>query len=505
MCDDATVTAVSDLLRDPGLALVPVHVPDPEAEVRWVAASELADPAPFLEGGEVLLTTGLGTRGWRGQWHGYVERLVGAGVSALGLGVGLTHRRPPAALVAACRELGLNLVEVPRQTPFVTISRVAARLIADDEEAAARQALEVQRQLTRAALSRDDPSALVARLAAVLTGAAATLTRDGHVEVGPLGPRRGDLDLALVGAEASRIRPQGLRAASSALVDGATTIVQPLGLTGRPTSYLAVLVPGRATDAQRGAVTTAVALLSLAAESRKERRETGRRLRARALELLVRADARTARIVLAAHVDGEPDDVGLPGRVQVIRASGPTDAVDDALAAAEQETELAARVDEQLWVVATPSDSSRLASRLGGLGLLVGIGDTVPIDEAALSHAHAGHALEAASVAAPVVAWERLVGEGAMAVLDPARAGAFAESFLAPLRGRDGDQLIRTLQSFLRHHGSRVKVAQELGVHRNTVRNRIGEIEAVLGGSLDEPQVRVSAWIALQVSAETGG
>jgi len=500
------MTSVSDLLGQPGLALAAVHLPEPAAEVRWVATSELVDPAPFLEGGEVLLTTGLDTVGWRRQWPGYVARLLEARVAALGLGIGLTHRRAPAALVSACRDLGLNLFEVPRETAFVAITRAAARLIEQDEEAAARRALEAQRQLTRAALRDDDTSALLAKLAEVVDGAAATVTRDGHPEVGPLGPRGRDLDLALVGAELGRIRPQGLRAASSVAIGGVTTIVQPVGLTGRPASYVAVLVPGRASDGERGAVTTAVALLSLGAESRRHRRDTDRRLRARALELLVRGDTRTARIVLAARSGQDPAEVRLPGHVQLIRATGPTEGLDDALAVAEEETELAARVDRELWVAASPAGASQLAASLAGRGLLVGIGGPAPLDEAGRSHANAGHALEAASVAAPVVPWQRLVGEGAMAVLDPARAAAFAESFLAPLHGmEDGGELTRTLQSFLRHHGSRLKVADELGVHRNTVRNRVAQIEAAIGRSLDDPQVRVSAWVALQVSSGTSG
>ncbi|WP_183096114.1 PucR family transcriptional regulator ligand-binding domain-containing protein, partial [Nocardioides stalactiti] len=100
---------VAELLRAPGLALEPLHVPRPDAEIRWVATSELVDPAPFLEGGELLLTTGLATKGWRTQWDPYVGRLADAGVVGLGLGVGLTHARTPAGLRAACERHGLNL------------------------------------------------------------------------------------------------------------------------------------------------------------------------------------------------------------------------------------------------------------------------------------------------------------------------------------------------------------------------------------------------------------
>jgi sugar diacid utilization regulator len=44
-------------------------------------------------------------------------------------------------------------------------------------------------------------------------------------------------------------------------------------------------------------------------------------------------------------------------------------------------------------------------------------------------------------------------------------------------------------------------VAEDLGVHRNTVRNRLGQVERLVGISLDDPQARVNAWIALQASS----
>lgn len=83
---------------------------------------------------------------------------------------------------------------------------------------------------------------------------------------------------------------------------------------------------------------------------------------------------------------------------------------------------------------------------------------------------------------------------GPLSLIDPERAETFATSFLG---GLDSGQL-ETLRCFLRNHGSRLKVAEELGLHRNTVRNRLAAIETELPGPLDDPQTRVSAWIALQ-------
>ena len=77
---------------------LPVLAGDVSKPVGWVHGTELADPTPFLEGGELLLTTGL-----RPIDTGYVERLVRAGVVGLGFGTGLGHDVVPPGLVAAVR------------------------------------------------------------------------------------------------------------------------------------------------------------------------------------------------------------------------------------------------------------------------------------------------------------------------------------------------------------------------------------------------------------------
>src|SRR6266508_1889465 len=152
-CATMTVMVTLQALLDVAeLGLVPRHVPSPGAEVRWVATSELADPSPYLEGGEVLLTTGLETAGWGREWAPYVRRLAGAGVVAVGLAAELTHDTSPEPLLAACRHEGVALFEVPRDTTFVAISRATAGLLQAEEESATRSTIELQRQLTQAAL-----------------------------------------------------------------------------------------------------------------------------------------------------------------------------------------------------------------------------------------------------------------------------------------------------------------------------------------------------------------
>ncbi|WGX94578.1 PucR family transcriptional regulator [Nocardioides sp. L-11A] len=494
------MVTVADLVTVPGLGLRTVH-DAAGPPLRWVATSELADPTPYLEGGELLLTTGLGTRGWSDEWDPYVARLATAGAAALAMGVGLTHDRLPDRLVAACRSHRLTLLEVPRETHFVAVSRAAAELLQDQEAAATRLALDLQRRLTQAALGLD-LRPLLERLAQLLDGAVALVHRDGEPEEGPFGVRPERLNLALVRTEVAGIRGQGLGAVSSTVVSTAhgqvATVVRPIGLAGRPEHYLAVAAPSGLGDPLRAAISTAAVLLSLAVERRAERRSAERRLLSRALELLLAGDLRSAEVLLDAAEGGR----AVPERLRVLRMSGPEDALGDALDRLEDELTdagvLAGLVDTELVAVAAPARVAAVLDVVTSSGLRAGVGRVTAAGDARRSAESAGHALDRTTGASPVRRWEDVADAGPLALVPEALGREYAASLLAPL---DGEQRT-TLAAFLRHHGSRGAVADDLGVHRNTVRNRLAEIERLAGLDLDDPAARVAAWLALELAAD---
>jgi purine catabolism regulator len=490
------MVTMADLFDDPALGLVPIVDARRDDPLRWVATSELDDPSPFLEGGEVLLTTGLETVGWTTRWDTYVRRLSEAGVVAIGLAVEMTHSRPPSELIAACRRHRVDLFAVPRATRFVAISRALASHLQREEESVTRAALESQRALTQAALRENEPQALVVEVARA--GAmAAVVGADGAVLVGPFGSRPELLDVEAVSDAVAQMRRQGLRAAASLSSPGGTLLVNPLGVKGRPDRYLVVGFSGSVGDAQRSTVTTAVALLSLAEERRRASREADRRLHGRAVELVTAGDVRTAQVLLGASSGPR---IRLPRKAVVLRSTGVAASLEDGLGRLERDGILAGVIgrDEmpELVCVTRADGAQSVARLLGSAGLRVGIGEPHPIESLAGSHETAGHALRLTTVDAPVVSWSEGVRRGAISLIDESRARAFAESYLAPLESDPA--LIETLGSFLRHHGSLLKVAEDLGVHRNTVRHRVERIEALLERSLADPQVRVDAWVALR-------
>ncbi len=482
------MVSVRQLLDVPGLDLHERHVADPLAPVRWVATSELADPTPFLEGGEVLLTTGLATAGWAAEWEEYVARLAAAGVVAVGLGVGLTHATSPDRLVAACRAHGVTLAEVPGATTFVAVSRAAATLLEAEDQASARRVLEVQRDLVQAAAA-DEPAALLDRLGRTVAMACLT-DASGEPEVGPVGARPDLYDRTVVATEIGRMRDAGLRAAASVGTPHGTLLVHPLGVRGRPSTYLVTgLDPtdGPPVEVQRSAVTSAVALLSLGAERRRAGRETDRRLRARALELLVEGDDRSAVLLLRSTAGPQ---ARIPARPVVVRAAGPRDRLDQAVDLLDARPVVCGVLDGEVVALLRARDARAVADDLAGLGLRVGLGEQAPIAEAARGHRTAGYALDRATDGV-VVDWNATVGGGAAALIDPRQAAAFRAAYLGPVVevGEESDTLLETLAVFLQHHGSQHRVAESLGVHRNTVRARIRRIEgldrALAGRSAD--------------------
>ncbi|MFF0727262.1 PucR family transcriptional regulator ligand-binding domain-containing protein [Streptomyces sp. NPDC004134] len=153
-----------------------------DVAVRWAQTSELIDPVPYLEGGELILTTALKLDVEDADaMRRYMRRLADAGVVGVGFGVGVNVETVPEALLAAAREARVPLLEVPRTTPFIAISKVVSAAIAADQYRSLTRGFEAQRDLTRAALGAEGPATVVSRLAAHVHGWAALYDTAGEV------------------------------------------------------------------------------------------------------------------------------------------------------------------------------------------------------------------------------------------------------------------------------------------------------------------------------------
>lgn len=81
---------------------------------------------------------------------------------------------------------------------------------------------------------------------------------------------------------------------------------------------------------------------------------------------------------------------------------------------------------------------------------------------------------------------------------------ALGERTLAPLAGQSEAsrrRLEETLLAWLGHHGSQRAVAQQLGVHPQTVRYRVKRLRTLFGEDLEDPDRRFEMLMALRASA----
>ncbi|MFR9726515.1 PucR family transcriptional regulator [Streptomyces sp. MS19] len=486
-----------------------------ETPVRWAHASELADPVPWLDGGELLLTTGLKLAvDDADAMREYVTRLAGAGVVGLGFGVGVNHPEVPPALLDAARAVGLPLLEVPRPTPFIAIGKAVSAAIAAEQYRTVSAGFAAQRELTRAALSDGGQQALLDRLAVQLGGWCALYDLAGRV-TGAAPAWAGRRAAAL----ADDVRALGERQAPASAVcagapDDDRVELQSIGAGRTPRAVLAIGTGAPPGTAERYAVQSAVAVLTLLTERSRAYQEAEGRLGGAVLRMLLSGEADHARAVAGQLYGGLFD---APLRVLVAEVPG-TGEERDALgravvtaAARAGEPVLAAAVGDGLvWLL---PDGGATAAACGEYaaageppaGLVMGL--SAPAGPAAVDSAYrqAREALVVARRRGRVLVEHTDVAAGSiLPLLADDAVRAFADGMLGALRRHDergrGD-LVASLRAWLARHGQWDAAAADLGVHRHTLRYRMRRVEEILDRSLDDPDVRMELWLALKATA----
>jgi hypothetical protein len=84
---------------------------------------------------------------------------------------------------------------------------------------------------------------------------------------------------------------------------------------------------------------------------------------------------------------------------------------------------------------------------------------------------------------------------------EPLAMADLAARVLAPLdkvRPSSRERLAETLLAWLRHHGQRTPVAEELFVHQQTVGYRVSQLKDLFGAALDDPETRFELELVLR-------
>ncbi|WP_020671895.1 PucR family transcriptional regulator [Amycolatopsis nigrescens] len=460
--------------------------------VRWAHVSELRDPAPYLLGAELLLTAGVNLPSGPHEVDAYVRRLRDSGITALGFGVTPSlHERLPDSLRRACARHGLPLLVAQPKTPFLAISRAVAVAIAEANQREQRRVTEAREALTRAA--GDGLGELAGTLADRLDGWIALVGADGELAVErgaptPLPAEVRDLLATLRGGS-------GIRTATTELDGGVFVVAQPVYPQATASQLLVAGRTRRFDGTDRVILAVGAALLGLVATAGPDLARLG----AAATGLLL-GRAGQDRVLAELLVEGEYRVVaGVPYR----RGPGATEAGYDWLRA-RLGTPLV-RLGEDggfTAIVGAGVGDARGAwlDQLRAHGWLAVAGGPVRADRLVAAAGELDALLaRARALQRPVRAQ---TGLGLADVVAPEAAVGFAARVLAPLRELDRTRpdanLVRTLRAWLACHGGWDRTATALGVHRNSVRHRIRQVERALGVDLADPETRMELWFALR-------
>lgn len=534
-----------------------------DVPVRWAHVSELADPVPYMEGGELLLITALQLDAENPRaMRRYVRRLAEAGVVGIGFAVGVNYDEIPEALVEAAEEEGMPLLEVPRRTPFLAISKAVSAAIAADQYRAVTEGFAAQRELTKQALNAG-PEGLLAALAAQVDGWAALYDASGAVVA--TAPEWAGRRAARLTAEVERLRDRP--APASAVVGGPETEdrveLHSIGTGRRPRAALAVGTAAALGTAERYAVHSAIALLTLTTERSRSLHAAEQRIGAAVLRMLLAGQPDHARAVAGdlygglldapfrlivaesapasaarAHADAharvrtaKPSPAAVPSPAAAVvpaeDGGGPLAVLAEIVetaAARSGEAVLVVPEGERLVVLAADGGAAVAAcgeyaeelettrtkavgEQPGGEGseLVVGLSAPAGPVATAVAYKQAEQALSVARRRGRVlVEHEQLASGSVLPLLADDAVRAFADGLLRPLHEHDATgrgNLVASLRAWLSRHGQWDAAAADLGVHRHTLRYRMRRVEEILGRSLDDADVRMELWLALKATS----
>jgi purine catabolism regulator len=132
--------------------------------ISYAHVCELEDPRLWLEGGELILTTGLAVPPRARAQVAYLQRLYEAKASAVGIAAGMSAPPLSASLLRRANELGFPVLTVAYEVPFIAISRVVVASTHRELERRLLRTLQIFDTLRYGAFVGDSASELLAML-----------------------------------------------------------------------------------------------------------------------------------------------------------------------------------------------------------------------------------------------------------------------------------------------------------------------------------------------------
>jgi purine catabolism regulator len=503
---------VKDIVAIPGMPLrLLAGEEDIDRPIRWVHVSELEDPTPWLKGGELILTTGLGIGTTPAKQRAYIKRLADAGLTGLGFGLGFTHDRTPKALTTAAAQAGFPLFEVPYPVPFIAITEAIFTRIVAEQYDTLQRAVDAEHVLTRAVMEGSGTEGIARSLADVTKGWALLLDLHG-LPIASTG-RPASMRAERIWEELRSRRPDGTSFSVTLVDRGHHIWVQPVGAQGRVEAFLAVGKPEQPSQLDRIVAGHALSLFAIELAKSRAVADAQRRLQGDFFDELAsgRLSAADAGRGLA-RFGFERDDRVIVLSLEAVDTQVEPGALADTITDDRSREGGGFLVSSHetgvhLLLPAEPApDLAEVTTSIGkrlGVELRAGAGSAVDATEVGRSLREARYALQVCRLEGWPQAGFADLGTYRLllSMTDPDALRAFADSMLAPLDAYDrdhGGELLDSLQAFLQHNARWETAAAQLFVHRHTLRYRMRKVEELTGRDLSSSFDRMEFWLALR-------
>ena len=470
--------SIGDLVRLPGLHLrVVAGSAALDRRISWLHVSELPDPTPWLDGGEVLLTSGLAVGSTESDQREYVARLAAHDVAGLAVGLGVVFDHVPHAIVDEAERLSFPTIEVPAITPFVAVTRAAHTVLTSERLASMTRALEVHEHLAESLVAGGGLEALLA-ITSERLGCGLSIVVDGTVLAEWHGqdrlPGDGAVDLPLQAGTREAV----LRVATSELPLKDDMLI---ALAHARTVLSLELARRDAISATE--MRLAGDLLDDMEHDRLDDEEIVRRMSAFGLD----ASQAFSAMLVAAGSTVSPEIV----RMEISRRLHELRIPSLAVTRQHSVAFLVGSEDDQVLL-----KLARELVRTGSIGR-VGIGRSATGRALGRSVVEARTAL--AALAGDVVSYRELGPlELLLALPDPTLL-AFVQRVLSSVVREPA--LITSLNTLFATGWVWSEAARQLGVHRHTLRHRMNRVQLLANSDPDKPEERMELWLALKALA----
>lgn len=501
--------------------------------VQWAHVSELADIGHLLQGGELVLTTGVALPRSDDGLVRYISDLAAAKATGLVIELGRRFTSLPAALVKSCDEHDLPLIALHAEVPFVDITKAIHSIIVNNQVKQLQLGELAHRSFRSLAIEASTPQEIVHQVATLADCPAVYENAARHVLIFDGAPKNttGFLDNWEQRSREAAVTGQNI------LMDGENWLTTPVAARGQIWGRLVLLSPVPASALQRtilelGATNLALHLL-LERDEHLLEHQTHRTLIGDIVnhnyispdEIHVRAKSLgvvTQRATLVAMIVHFSRDLPLSDVARHARAREEVTAASKALVDAGTTGLVGLLEPGKLSVVVTAPSESRMNHLLEGVARaiheragkltppgmsVIGVGPvTTSIDGLRASFAEASEAADAVSSLPGqrlFVTTADIRLRGVIYLLrDNARLQSFAERELAPLISHDERHhsgLLATLAAYLDAGGNKSAAAGATFMNRTTFYHRLSRIEEILNCDLESPESRYSFYMAITI------